>query len=71
MKDLRIIFFLEFCDYLRVRHGREAPKEEVLDSTEEKNIRRGTDLLFSEAKQKALGVLLGRKSDLFVALTPT
>lgn len=39
----------------------------MLDS-EEKNIPQGTSLFFSEAKLKALGVLLDKKRDLFVML---
>jgi len=33
-KDWRTIFLFEFCDYLRVRHGTEAPTEVMVDSTE-------------------------------------
>jgi len=43
------------------------PIEAMLDS-EEKNIPQGTSLFFSEAKLKALGVLLDKKRDLFVML---
>lgn len=42
----------------------------MLDSVEKKNIPQGTSLLFSEAKPKALGVLLDRKSNLFVVFAP-